>query len=129
MYGAELICRRRLIERQARAARAAPVRTIRREGVIMARWLAAVALVALACYGPAPCPGEEPKVQSALKGHTHFIHFAAFSRDGTLATASWDKSVRLWDVKAGREKASYEGIIDLTAPVAFSPDGTLLASG
>jgi WD40 repeat protein len=53
----------------------------------------------------------------------------AFSPDGqTLASASWDGTVRLWDVATWTEIRRLEGHSDWVLQVAFSPDGDLLAS-
>ena len=52
-----------------------------------------------------------------------------FSLDGTtLASGSWDNTVRLWDVVSGQEKAVLQGHTDRITSVAFSPDGATLAS-
>src|SRR3954470_2592735 len=53
----------------------------------------------------------------------------AFSPDGlTLATASGDtRTVTLWDVETGRERASLSGHQGPTWSLAFSPDGRRLA--
>jgi len=45
-----------------------------------------------------------------------------------VASASADKSVRLWDPASGRCLAAFEGHTDTVLAVAFSPDGTVLAS-
>jgi WD40 repeat protein len=40
----------------------------------------------------------------SLKGHTLLVLDAVFSRDGLrLATASWDQTVRIWDLSTGQE--------------------------
>ncbi|CAD8132652.1 unnamed protein product [Paramecium pentaurelia] len=53
-----------------------------------------------------------------------------FSLDGnTLASGSVDKSIRLWDVKTGQQKAKLNGHDDGVWSVCFSPDGNTLASG
>jgi WD40 repeat protein len=64
-----------------------------------------------------------------LAGHTDLITAVAFSPDGQmLATGSYDQTVKLWDVAAGRERIRLEGHGGEVRAVAFSPDGTTLAT-
>jgi len=60
-----------------------------------------------------------------LIGHTDTVYNADFSPDSRLlATASFDKTVRVWNVETGQEIAVLEGKDAEFVHVEFSPDGT-----
>ncbi|MBI2478299.1 MAG: hypothetical protein HYV60_06550, partial [Planctomycetia bacterium] len=60
--------------------------------------------------------------------HEAAIYQVAFSADGnTLATASTDKTVKLWDWQSGKENAKLEGHEDAVWSVAFG--GNMIATG
>src|SRR5262249_45752220 len=64
-----------------------------------------------------------------FEGHRGGVFDIDFSPDGkTLASASLDGSVRLWDVASGQAIGTPTGHTDEVFGVAFSPDGSRLAS-
>ena len=75
------------------------------------------------------CSAQE-KQDLSLKGHTKAVICVAYSPDGkALASGCADKTIKLWDAKAGKERATLKGHTDMVWSVAFSLDGKTLASG
>jgi WD40 repeat protein len=46
-----------------------------------------------------------------------------------LASASWDNSIKVWDVEKGQELLTLKGRIDPFCSLSFSADGKRLVSG
>jgi RNA polymerase sigma factor (sigma-70 family) len=92
--------------------------------------------------GAAKAPGRSdrhlPRYARGLLGTTRLRHDnavfgIAFAPDGrTLASCSWDETVRFWDLATGEPSSGFPVIpeeITLPNVVSYSPDGTKLAIG
>jgi WD40 repeat protein len=64
-----------------------------------------------------------------LEGHSQSVNSVAFSHDSArLASASWDRTVKIWDAHSGACLQTLEGHSGLVSSVAFSHDSARLAS-
>ena len=81
---------------------------------------------------PSPPGGEggvRGKELATLPGHTAQITWLAFTPDGTtLASASLDRTVRLWDVAARKEREPALLHPNMVWALGFSPDAKTLAT-
>jgi len=90
-------------------------------------------LTQLGCARPAsgePVYDARKHLLHSLRGNTSGVLSVAISRDGEfVASGGDDQTVRLWSLRSGRLKQTFQQHHDKVNSVAFAPDGRLLASG
>lgn len=66
--------------------------------------------------------------KTILKGDAGFILAVAFSPDGgSLASTSFDGTIKLWDLAKGQERAVLKGHSGRVLSLAYTPDGKLVS--
>jgi ribosome assembly protein 4 len=75
-------------------------------------------------------PENSKKPIIRMTGHQQPINLVSFSPDGRLlASASFDKSLKIWDGVTGKFKASLRGHVGAVYQVCWSSDSRMLVSG
>ncbi|KAF7244504.1 hypothetical protein EYD10_09484, partial [Varanus komodoensis] len=75
-------------------------------------------------------PADDKKALGRMTGHQALINQVVFSPDTRIiASASFDKSIKLWDGKTGKFLASLRGHVSAVYQIAWSADSRLLVSG
>jgi WD40 repeat protein len=70
------------------------------------------------------------KTVQTFKGHLRGMVAVALSPDSSQAVSvNLDDTIRLWDVKTGKEVGRFTGFIGSPRSARFSPDGKLLLTG
>jgi guanine nucleotide-binding protein subunit beta-2-like 1 protein len=65
----------------------------------------------------------------SLTGHNHFVSDISLSNDGFFCiSSSWDKTLRLWDLRTGQTVRQFIGHKKEVFTVSFSPDNRQIIS-
>jgi WD40 repeat protein len=72
---------------------------------------------------------ESPALVRNLKGHTWSVAACAVTPDGRhVVSASWDGTLKVWELGSGRVMATLEGHTDRLAACTVTPDGRHVVS-
>ncbi len=85
----------------------------------------------IAVAPPLAAPSADAQLPDRIlrSGHTNSVDAVAFSPDRRwLASGSYDKTIRIWDLSTGRTSRTLTGHTDDVWSLSFSPDAKRLAS-
>src|SRR6185295_5512930 len=86
--------------------------------------------IAALALAPAAAPTLQAQTIRQFTGHTAPVFSVAFSKDGKrLASASFDHTIKLWDVSSGKVSRTLTGHRTKVLTLAWRSDGRTLASG
>lgn len=75
-------------------------------------------------------PETDKKSITRMTGHQQLINDVKFSPDARIiASASFDKSIKLWDGKTGKFISSLRGHVQAVYQISWSSDSRLIVSG
>jgi len=75
-------------------------------------------------------PAHYGQPKRSLVGHSHYVEDVVISSDGQFAlSASWDSTLRLWDLNTGATTKRFVGHKKDVLSVAFSADNRQIVSG
>lgn len=87
-------------------------------------------LVGADFYGITIWDAKTGAVLRNIKGHTKAVTCVVFKPGSTtLASASYDKTIKLWDTTSGTELSVLKGTVDPVKTMSFSKNGKLFAFG
>ena len=61
-----------------------------------------------------------------LEGHTHFVMKLALFNNGVLCSASYESSIKLWDIESGKCINTLEGHEGSVLDIKILPNGYLI---
>jgi WD40 repeat protein len=71
---------------------------------------------------------ESMALQRTLKGHTHWVLAVALTGDGRAVSASWDHTLKVWDLTSGQELQTLCGHTAAVVAVALTGDGRAVSA-
>ena len=77
--------------------------------------------------GPHAVRAQDDKMIT-LSGHTDKVYATAFLSESKVVTASFDRTVKIWDIATAKVERTLEGHTDMILALAASPDGKQIAS-
>ncbi len=96
------------------------------------RFVSVMAILGCCCWLVAQDADNPKEVIRTFRGHQETVYSVAVSPNGKqLLTASFDKTIKLWDINSGKEIRTFggdKGHQNLVLGVTFAPDGRTFAS-